>query len=649
MTDLRIKRIRMRNWTTVQSADISFPDKGLVLVIGSNLASDGKFQSVGSGKTCLGEALSRTLTGVAGRFTELGHYAGDTASVPNMLVKVDAELLGKPLTVEMGFKCPELSKTGEGLRFIYDGKTTQRGHVDQTREELSKTIRVTPELAEWTVFLDGDKLKFNRMSQQNSVNLLMTALAQPPWTEYFGRATKALQTGQRQVAVANQALQSAKLRREGLEEDLADAKQDHADAAKEYQRQVEELEDRIKELKRQNVNDRNSVIAAEEAIGKLRKKIKLLEEQNAAAAHQLDIQRQELRDKLAVLDVAWQRAVETRSSRDAYEQQVQERLHEMQKIPKTCPTCGKPWDKALSEIEMKKAEAALNQATLDYQASDRAYLAIKTKRDGVKTSIKEIEEQMDAETHLDDARELGEQVTGNERVIRNVGACIQAREVKIASLGNGIDASFVNKKSAVVQERQRALEAEQKAIEMAAADLAGEEEVFKVLAYWHRAFGPTGIPNMVLADAIAPLNRVAQRISNMMTGGTLQVSYSTKRELASGDNKAQLIIKVENRIGSKRLEGSSKGEAGLTNLIIAENLSEIGQVSSRVGFRWYDEITSGQDAVVRRSIFSYLREVSHRLGILIFVVDHHVEAASYADFVLIAEKVKDKGTRFFWR
>jgi DNA repair exonuclease SbcCD ATPase subunit len=649
MADLRIKRIQLRNWTTVQSADISFPDKGLVLVIGSNLASDGKLQSVGSGKTALGEALSRALTGVAGRFANLGHYASDTARVPNTLVKVEAELLSKPLTVEMGFKCPELSKTGEGLRFTYDGKVIQRGHVDQTREELSRTIQVTSELAEWTVFLDGDKLKFNRMSQQDSVNLLMTALAQPPWTEYFERATKVLQDGRRQVALANQALQSAKMKLERLQTDLEDAQQDHNDAKAEYERQVEELQDRIKELKRQNVNDRNSVKAAEDGIAKLKKKIKLLEEQHATAAKELDLQRQQLRDQLALLDQEWQQAVETRSTRDTEERQAQKRLDAMKKVPKNCPTCNKPWDKAHSDEEMKKAEKALNEATLNYQAADRAYQGIKTKREGIQTRIREIQDQMDDDTHLADAKELGEQVTGYERTIRSLNATIQAREVKIAGMANGVDNSFVNKKSAIVEERQRALTAGNKAVETAASDLAGEEQVFKVLEYWHKAFGPTGIPNMVLADAIPPLNRVAQRISNMMTGGTLQVSYATKRELATGDSKAQLIIKVENRIGSKRLEGSSKGESGLTNLIIAENLSEIGQVSNRVGFRWYDEITSGQDAVVRRSIFSYLKEVANKMGILIFVVDHHVEASSYADYVLVAEKTKNEGTRFFWR
>lgn len=647
MADLQIKRVRLRNWEKVKTADLEFPEKGLVLVIGNNLASLGKLQSVGSGKTSLGEAISRAMTGVAGRFPELGHYAPDDKPT-NLFVAVEATLLGKPLLVEMGYKCPELSKTGEGLRFTYDGKTIQRGHVDQTREELSRALRVTPELANWTVFLDGDKLRFNKMSQQDSVELLMMALAQP-MNQYHDQATKVLGNARRQVAVADQALASAKARGEHHRRSLEDACADHEEAKTEYQRQVDELGDRVLELKRANVNDKNSVEAAEATIKKAKKQLTLLEEQHAAANHQLDIKRQALRDEMALVDVDWLAAAETRSAHVANKKAAVRTLTEMEAVPKNCPTCGKPWDSAHSEKELAKAKAAVEASRLEVTAADTAYAALDTKRKAVYKQITDIEAQINNTGHLDETRTLNTQVSRNDRLIRDLNATIQARELKIISLGKGVDPAEVNRKAAVVEERQRALNEGRAAIEKAAEDLAGEEELFRICEYWQKAFGPTGISNMLLSDAIGPLNRVAQRISNLMTGGTLHVSYSTRRELASGDSKAQLIIKVDNKLGSKRVEGSSKGEAGLTNLIIAENLSEIGQVSQRVGFRWYDEITGGQDPVVRRAIFSYLKDVAQRLGILIFVVDHHVEASSYADYVLMAEKTVENGTRFFWK
>jgi hypothetical protein len=50
---------------------------------------------------------------------------------------------------------------------------------------------------------------------------------------------------------------------------------------------------------------------------------------------------------------------------------------------------------------------------------------------------------------------------------------------------------------------------------------------------------------------------------------------------------------------------------------------------------------------VRRNIFSYLRDVARRLDILVFVVDHHPEAANYSDYTLLATKTKE-GTTYSW-
>ena len=116
MAELTLKRIQLRNWTTVRSAELELPACGLILLIGSNLAAEGKLQSVGSGKTSLGEALARALAGVRGRFTDLGQFTTD-GSKEGCYVKVEAELQSQPFTVEMGYKCPELNASGEGFKF----------------------------------------------------------------------------------------------------------------------------------------------------------------------------------------------------------------------------------------------------------------------------------------------------------------------------------------------------------------------------------------------------------------------------------------------------------------------------------------------------------------------------------------------------
>ena len=162
MADLKLKKVTIRNWMKFRNVELEFPDRGLIMVTGQNNASGGALQSVGSGKTGIGEAISRTLLGVSGRFNYAkqfsSHQKGDT------YVKVEAELFSKPLVVELGYKCPELSTTAEALRFSYDGgKPIERALIAETRAELTKLIGVPSLLATWTVFVDGDNLKFNKL------------------------------------------------------------------------------------------------------------------------------------------------------------------------------------------------------------------------------------------------------------------------------------------------------------------------------------------------------------------------------------------------------------------------------------------------------------------------------------------------------
>ena len=229
MGDLKLKRLTVRNWMKLKENVIDFPESGLVLVVGVNSASRGALASVGSGKTAVGEAIVRTLLGVRGRFTDYKECSTDERG--DTYVKLEADLRGQPLIIESGYKTKEFPDSpGEALRYTYGDKVgIQRSTLDETRAEIDAMLGINSDLAEWTVFIDGKKLDFSdskRISQEDLVNLLMSALAQPPWTQYFDRSkkvfnqfTQAASTEQSKHAAALTKLQDA-------EEDLASAKQD---------------------------------------------------------------------------------------------------------------------------------------------------------------------------------------------------------------------------------------------------------------------------------------------------------------------------------------------------------------------------------------------------------------------------------------
>lgn len=640
MVDLKLKHVAIRNWMKFRHVALDFPEKGLVLVQGLNTASGGALLSVGSGKTGIGEAISRTLLGVTGRFNTLKQFSTDKAG--DTYVKLEVELHGKPLLVEMGYRCAELSPSGEALRYRYEGKTIERGKIDQTRAELSRLLGVSPLLAEWTAFVDGDSIKFNRIGQAECVELVMASLRQPPWHEYHESAKKTLGAFRRTMAGVEATHVNAAANMRAAKDRLVEAKQQVKTALTDYVEAIASNKAQIARFQKA-INDKKQKIAEAEAEKKdIAKKLKLMENERAATNHKLEIKLHDIEDKITEAETAREPLSEARNAAQQKVTEARVAFNNYKDAGKNCPTCQRPMGQidparltALS-AKLDAAKADSTKAGNAWVGAEQAVVTLNLQYREVSKEQKEVSARQEVENLADRDEEL-------EIGIGSAESTINDWKVQMARYEQGPSDADLKVAEGRVADREQAITKAQTALDEAAEALASDQATLKVLEYWNAAFSPYGIPNMVLRDAIAPLNKEARRVSAEMTGGTIEVRYSTVRELASGQEKAQLNIEVDNKLGDKDLAGSSKGEAGLTNFIIAETLSEVGQVSRRVGYRWYDEIVPHQDPKVCNSIYSYMKEIANRLGILVFLVDHNPVAANYADHVLLIEKTSTDG------
>jgi DNA repair exonuclease SbcCD ATPase subunit len=223
----------------------------------------------------------------------------------------------------------------------------------------------------------------------------------------------------------------------------------------------------------------------------------------------------------------------------------------------------------------------------------------------------------------------------------------QADLVTVEHLKAPVDRSTVIAAETSHSLKITALNHRQLDVERLAGDVADLRSSVNVVKYWHTSFGPTGISNMVLREAIDPLNELARHISQTLCGGMINVHFDTERELYSGEDKDELVVRVNNVLGSEDLEMSSKGERCLSNLIIAETLGELSQAHQVINFSWYDEVVNNLPAHVRRVVLQYLHDKAQRNQQLIFIVDHYPESSNFSDFVLLAEKTRD-GTSLRW-
>jgi DNA repair exonuclease SbcCD ATPase subunit len=647
VSDLKLKKITIRNWMKFVDAEVEFPDRGLVLVAGSNKASGGKLASVGAGKTGFGEAICRTLLGTRGRFTHAKSFSRD--KLGDSYVKVEALHSGVPLIIENGYKCKELGGTGEALRYQYGEKPiVERGKMDETRNEIASIIGVTPALADWTVFIDGRKIEFDRLSQEDAVNLVMAALMQPPWTQFFERSKKIVNNFESTVA-NDESNHAAALRRlDHAQKQVTEAEEALAEEESVYKSQRKLNDERIAQLGQEKTDKLKATETANARQAAISSRIEQIENQKAEAHHKLEIERNDLDDKIRAEQEKKDAAVEKRSTANANLNTAKEKLAELKATPKDCPTCGKPWDTVHGDEEIAKAQAKVDKAQEAYtKASTKvneltaAITALQQDRRNVSTKLTQL-------NAAGEVNELSNEYQRLENANKQRDQRVHAIDLEIVNLKKDVSDANVKAAKATLQERKSQVTKVEKEIEELAKTYAEDQESLKIVKYWNKAFSPTGIPNMVLAEALGPMNEVSRAISNRMTGGTIHVTYSTTKMLATGASKAQLVINVDNEIGDREIQGSSKGEGGLTNFIIAETLSEVGNVSNRIGFRWYDEIVPHQDPVVSRAIYAYMKEIANRMGILVFLVDHNPAAENYADHVLLIEKHRN-GTNVSWR
>ena len=640
MADLKLKSVQIRNWMKFRKVHLNFPERGLVVVTGHNLASNGALQSVGAGKTGFGEAICHTLLGISSHFNHIGDYSLDTNG--DTYVCLEADFLGKPLKIEMGYKCKELKSSGEALQYTYDGDSPKsRGRVEQTREDLIKLLGVPQLLARWTVFVDGDEAKFNKLSQVESVELVMSALRQPPWSDYYEASKKVL--GKFKQAIAKDEARHAEATRrvQEAEQDVKSAQVEVSTQQTAYEqkkvyndRNVKQYTTNIKAKNEQviKMQDRRAAIArlVEESVQAKADSYKKLEVESHAINDRIAALKTKTRSVIIQRDTALETYTNAATAVKNYRQSGQAKI---------CPTCRRSMAGAKLDpghVQHLSAEAETAKAALDLKESDYAALQEKIEaQQALLETNRQKTTELGAEEEIERLRSEDEELEENISTAQNE---IHRTQLALNMAKAAIIDALLKEAQATLKERQRVLDQSKKFVDKTAAELANSGAMLGVLDYWNMAFSPYGIPNMVLRDAIAPLNREAQRVSAVMTGGTISVTYDTRRELASGMEKAQLVVKVDNKLGSQDIRGNSKGEAGLTNFIIAETLSEVGQVSRRIGFRWYDEVLPNQDPVVCKSIYRYLRQVSNRLGILIFLVTHDPNAANYADHVLVVEK-----------
>lgn len=150
-----------------------------------------------------------------------------------------------------------------------------------------------------------------------------------------------------------------------------------------------------------------------------------------------------------------------------------------------------------------------------------------------------------------------------------------------------------------------------------------KEMYIKGLGFWEMGFSDKGLKSHILDSVVPFLNAKANHYSNILTGGNVQISFSTQHQNKSGDMVEEFRVDIDNRYGGNNYKACSRGERRRIDIAIMMSLHELVTSRSRKKFNicFFDEVFESLDAAGIESAMNLLDEVS-KTKESVFVITH---------------------------
>lgn len=265
--------------------------------------------------------------------------------------------------------------------------------------------------------------------------------------------------------------------------------------------------------------------------------------------------------------------------------------------------------------------------------------------------IQRIESDVQAlESHIQhNQRSLAEQLAPHQAAAKTHLAEIETHNASIRNLSPAVEESKVATRTLPgLRKAVRAIEVQEKALAETKSPYAGwiadtnlgiarakkgratkladleTKQLREVhLQFWKDAFAPNGIRSYILDNVTPVLNDRAKHYCDVLTDGEMEVDFSTKTTLKSGQTREKFSINIKQKHGGSSYKSNSKGERQRANLVVSFALSDLAEMhsSKSVDFRFLDEPFEGVDESGTDAVVALLKEQQSRYP-TVFVVTH---------------------------
>lgn len=219
----------------------------------------------------------------------------------------------------------------------------------------------------------------------------------------------------------------------------------------------------------------------------------------------------------------------------------------------------------------------------------------------------------------------------------------QIRDLKAAKLGRASETSpwrpYIDKEQATIDDALMKI----KGLE---GVIAEKQLEIQYVEYWENAFGYSGIPSFLLDSVTPVLNEQANHHSTTVTGGEIEINFSTVTKTKTGTSKDKFAINISHKNGAKKYKGISGGERKRADVCIAQSIQDLVRSYGRntLSYCSYDEPFENLDSEGVANVIEMLNEVSKEVG-TVLVVTHNSELKAMFDSTITVVKGKDGYSR----
>ena len=328
-----------------------------------------------------------------------------------------------------------------------------------------------------------------------------------------------------------------------------------------------------------------------------------------------------------------------------------------------CPTCGKPLDGNAIEVAIQEYQSQIRQ----YQSQAQEIIedtrlkmdqsvTLRDKIEKYNKMLIVLQEDVDSlEERLSKSKSIEESADKMKKRIDRAKDHKHNLETDIICKNNDLEhnqflirslekdlteaQSTINPYDKLIQSVNEHIAELEKEIVVCEQDTQQLESKKECLEFWDRAYSNQGIKSFILDDITPFLNRRVNKYLSKLSSGQIEVVFSTRSTLKSGEEREKFSIDVVNHHGGTQYIANSGGEKKRIDLAINLALQDLvaSRSSKKINVAIFDEVFDSLDENGVDGIVSLLHELSQSKS-TILVVSHNEYLKSYFTNVLTVVK-----------